>query len=78
MKYSDLPANPSPNTVLRCEACDIDYSATRGDYWDRLHQEAKCCAAIPLDDGFVSHFTCGERLQVMQRVRSYRKVKKAS
>lgn len=76
MKYSDLPANPSPSTVLRCEACDIDYSATRGAYWDRLHAEATCCnelANVP----WKTHL-CGQPLKLMQRVRSYRRVRKAS
>lgn len=73
MKYSELPENPSPNTVLRCEACDIDYSATRRDYWDRLHETPRCGQRL-------THAgpCCGQPLKLMQRVRSYRKVRKAS
>ena len=62
MKYRDLPSSPGPSVVLRCEACDVDYSAHRGDYWDRLHLDAFC-----------GH--CEEPLVVRERVRSYRKLK---
>ena len=65
MKYRDLPSNPGPSVVLRCEACDVDYSARRADYgiyFIELDKEAMC-----------SH--CGAAMVVRERVRSYRKPK---
>ena len=61
VKYRDLPSDPGPSVVLRCEACDVDYSATRGDYFLRLEHEALC--------------HCGAPMVVRERVRSYRKPK---
>lgn len=61
MKYSELPETPKAGICLHCEMCDNDYSATRGDYWDRLDEVALC--------------ECGELLTLMRKVISYREVK---
>lgn len=61
MTYGELPLEPACNVVLRCEACDIDYSANRGDYFLELDFEAIC-----------PH--CLEELRLMRRQRVYRRV----
>lgn len=44
--FGDLPEPAAPSTCLHCPVCGETYSATRGDYWDRLEQDARCARCI--------------------------------
>lgn len=40
--YADLPEPTIPSSLLACPMCGEEYSATRGDYWNRLGEEVRC------------------------------------
>jgi hypothetical protein len=57
MTYRDLPETPGYRVALHCHACDEDFSATRGDYWAALDEEAIC-----------GHEDCGTPLILIKRI----------
>lgn len=65
MRYQDLPQNPAPGVVLRCDACGVDYSATRNDYWS---------AKGP---GHIRCGNCARPLQLYRHIKRYVRVSPA-
>lgn len=67
MKYGDLPNKPKLGIALFCPLCHTNYSATRGDYWQRLDEQIGTCS------------TCGhgKPLILARTVRKLVKVKPA-
>jgi hypothetical protein len=47
IRVQDLPTNPEYRTMLHCERCGENYSATRGDYFLAApDQIMRCCGRV--------------------------------
>ncbi len=56
----DLIGKPGPSPLLYCTSCDVEYSASKGDYFMRDRAERpRCC-------------DCNRLLKLVVKVRSYR------
>jgi hypothetical protein len=77
MKPSQLPVNPKSGVHLVCiRGCYGQYSATRGDYFNRPQDETMTCYA-PLDVLDDTDSVCGARMVLVEEATSYRRISPA-
>jgi hypothetical protein len=60
--YGDLPESCHNGELLLCKVCWEQYSATRGDYWERPSERPVC-------------YRCLEPLKLVRKVVSYVQVR---